>query len=174
MAESFSIRRAEMSDLEAALAIYARARSFMAENGNPRQWNTTWPPANLVREDIEQRRSYVCCRGDEVLAVFVFLAPFDDATYHRIFDGAWRSDKPYGVVHRIATSGAAKGVGTFCLNWAFEQFPHLRIDTHGDNLPMQNLVRKCGFVHCGTIYVEEDNDPRLAYERLEGDPCPSL
>ena len=53
----------------------------------------------------------------------------------------------------------------FCINWAFEQCGHLRIDTHGDNIVMQNLVKKLGFVHCGTIYVEEDNNPRLAFEK---------
>ena len=171
MTDLFSIRHAQPADLSAVLAIYARARAFMAENGNPRQWNTTWPPAALVEEDIAQGRSYVCCKENEIVGVFVFMAPYDDATYHEIFDGTWRSDRPYGVVHRIATSGTEKGVGFFCLNWAFEQFPHLRIDTHGDNVPMQHLVEKCGFVHCGTIYVEEDDDPRLAYERLEGDSC---
>ena len=41
----------------------------------------------------------------------------------------------------------------------------MRIDTHGDNAVMQNLVRKLGFVHCGTIHVEEDDYPRLAYEK---------
>lgn len=173
MTDLFSIRRTQPADLPAALAIYARARQFMAENGNPRQWNTTWPPAALVEEDIAAGRSWVCCAGEEVVAVFVFMAPFDDPTYHEIFDGAWLSDEPYGVVHRIAVSGTVKGAGTYCLNWAFEQFPHLRIDTHGDNAPMQRLVEKCGFVHCGTIYVEEDDDPRLAYERLEGEPCHS-
>ena len=25
---------------------------------------------------------------------------------------------------------------------------------------------KLGFIHCGTIYVEEDDYPRLAYEKL--------
>jgi hypothetical protein len=30
---------------------------------------------------------------------------------------------------------------------------------------MQNLVAKLGFVQCGIIYVEEDNYPRLAYEK---------
>ena len=164
--DQFSIRPAQFQDFDTIQEIYARARQFMAEAGNPRQWNTTWPPAALVREDIEQGRNYVCCCGDEIVAVFVFLAPYDDATYHQIFDGAWLSDTPYGVVHRIAVSGTAKGVGMYCLNWAFEQFPHLRIDTHGDNVPMQKLVTKCGFTHCVTIYVEEDNDPRLAYEKL--------
>ena len=40
------------------------------------------------------------------------------------------------------------------------------MDTHGDNKIMQNLLTGLGFVHCGTIYVVEDNDPRLAYEKL--------
>ena len=29
------------------------------------------------------------------------------------------------------------------------------------------MLKKLGFVHCGTIYVEEDNDPRLAFEKSE-------
>lgn len=39
------------------------------------------------------------------------------------------------------------------------------VETHIDNLVMQNLVEKLGFIHCGTIYVEQDNYPRLAYEK---------
>ena len=31
---------------------------------------------------------------------------------------------------------------------------------------MQNLLKKLGFVHCGTIYVEEDDYPRLAFEKI--------
>ena len=38
--------------------------------------------------------------------------------------------------------------------------------THGDNHVMQSLLKKCGFTHCGTIYVVEDDDPRLAYEKM--------
>lgn len=40
------------------------------------------------------------------------------------------------------------------------------MDTHGDNVVMQRLLTKLGFIHCGTIYVEEDDYPRLAYEKL--------
>ena len=68
-------------------------------------------------------------------------------------------------MHRLATDGVTKGVGSFCLNWCYEKAGHLRLDTHGDNKPMQALARKLGFVHCGTIYVEHDNYPRLAYEK---------
>ena len=31
---------------------------------------------------------------------------------------------------------------------------------------MQNLLRKNGFVHCGTVYVVEDTYPRLAFEKV--------
>ena len=57
-------------------------------------------------------------------------------------------------------------LGSFCINWAFDKCPHLRMDTHGDNKPMQNLAKLLGFTHCGTIYVKEDPYPRLAYEKL--------
>ncbi len=50
---------------------------------------------------------------------------------------------------------------------SYNQCGHLRIDTHNDNIVMQNLLPKPGFVHCGTIYVEEDDAPRLAYEKSE-------
>lgn len=32
----------------------------------------------------------------------------------------------------------------------------------------QGLLRKLAFVQVGTVHVEEDDDPRLAYERLTG------
>ncbi|MDO5296769.1 MAG: hypothetical protein Q4F00_09075 [bacterium] len=72
-------------------------------------------------------------------------------------------------MHRLAGDGSEKGIGTFCLNWAWAQCGHLRIDTHGDNAAMQSLVKKLGFVYCGIIYVEQDNDPRLAYEKIASD-----
>ena len=81
-------------------------------------------------------------------------------------DGSWIEDSPYGVIHRLAGDGSENGIGTFCINWAFQQCGHLRIDTHGDNKMMQKIVGKLGFVHCGTIYVAKDNYPRLAFEKI--------
>ncbi len=68
-------------------------------------------------------------------------------------------------MHRIAADGSGKGIGSFCINWAFDQCRHIRIDTHGDNKVMQGMLKKLGFTHCGTVYVEEDDDPRLAFEK---------
>lgn len=162
------IRRSTEEDFPRMMEIYAYARQMMAEHGNPNQWGPThWPPEALIHDDIRRGNSYVCVNGAErVIGTFFYIHGKDiEPTYREITDGSWLDDSPYGVVHRIAADGSEKGTGTFCINWAFEQCGHLRIDTHGDNLAMQNLLRKLGFVHCGTIYVEEDNDPRLAFEK---------
>ena len=162
------IRKSTEQDLARIMEIYACARRFMAEHGNPDQWGATcWPPEGLIRKDIAEGNSYVCVNGaGQVIGTFFFTCGADiEPTYRQITDGKWLDDSPYGVVHRIASDGSEKGVGTFCISWAYGQCGHLRIDTHGDNTVMQNLVRKLGFVHCGTIHVEEDDAPRLAYEK---------
>jgi hypothetical protein len=151
------------------MEIYAYARAFMAKTGNPNQWGpTNWPPADLIHEDIRNGNSYVCVNDDErVIGTFFFTQGKDiEPTYRAITDGAWLDDSAYGVVHRIASDGSEKGVGQFCLGWAYEQCGHLRIDTHTDNNVMQNLLRKLGFIRCGIIYVLEDDYPRYAFEKV--------
>ena len=105
----------------------------------------------------------------EELSVRSFFAHGVDVepTYRVIENGAWHDSSAYGVVHRLAGDGTVKGIGAFCLNWAYQQCGHLRIDTHGDNRVLQGLLKKLGFTLCGTIYVEEDDYPRLAYEKTE-------
>ena len=101
------------------------------------------------------------------VGVFYFNQGTDiEPTYRAIENGSWINDEPYGVVHRIASDGSVRGTGTFCLNWAYGQFRHLRIDTHPDNMTMQRLLAKLGFERRGIIYVLEDNYPRYAYEKV--------
>ena len=162
------IRKTRPEDLDRLMEIYAGARKFMKENGNPKQWGiTNWPPEALIREDIRKGNSYVCVNdSDRIIGTFYFVqGPDIEPTYKNIENGKWLDDRPYGVIHRIAADGSEKGIGSFCINWAYEQCGHMRIDTHGDNTVMQKLLGKLGFVHCGTIYVTEDNDPRMAFEK---------
>ena len=122
------IRKAKFEELDCIMDIYAHARAFMAETGNPKQWGATnWPPQSLIEQDIAQGKCHVCCvdEGSSAQVVGVFYYDFGhdiDATYRNITDGAWLSDAPYGVVHRIASDGSVKGVGTFCINWALRMF----------------------------------------------------
>lgn len=161
------MRKSTERDIPRMLEIYAGARAFMAAHGNPNQWGPkNWPPEALLRRDIAEGRSYVCVHDGRVVGTFCYFFGKDvEPTYARIEDGAWQDDSPYGVVHRLAGDGSVKGIGAFCIDWAFEQCGHLRIDTHGDNRVMQSLLERLGFERRGTIYVEEDDYPRIAYEK---------
>ncbi len=164
------IRHAKTGDLPELMELYCYARAFMTAHGNPNQWaSRNWPPQSLIEQDIRQGKSYVCINDSgAVIGAFFFDSGKDvEPTYRDITDGNWLDDSAYGVIHRIAGNGSQKGIGEFCIRWAYRQCGHLRMDTHGDNTVMQNLLKKLGFVHCGTIYVKEDNDPRLAFERSE-------
>lgn len=158
-----NIRKTTRNDLPALLALYAGARRFMREQGNPNQWGGSRPSEAILRADIGAGVSYVCEQGDALLAAFSFWVG-GEPTYARIENGAWLNDAPYGVVHRLASARQMRGAGQFCLEWCFAQCGNLRIDTHTNNRPMQNLLRKLGFAYCGVIYLE-DGAPRLAFQK---------
>ena len=141
------IRRTTVEDLPRLLALYARARQFMADHGNPNQWGPThWPPEALLRQDIAQGKSYVCLEAGRVVGTFFFTQGKDvEPTYRRIEAGAWRDDSPYGVVHRLASDGSVPGTGRFCLRWAYAQCGHLRIDTSGTTGSCRPCWRKRAF-----------------------------
>ncbi len=157
------IRHSTHADLPAMETIYADARRFMAENGNPTQWVDGYPVHEVLVEDIALGRSYVCEEDGEILATFVF-AVMDDPTYRKIYEGAWLSDDEYGVVHRIASGDRKKGIAGFCLDWCYAQCGNVRIDTHRNNIPMQKALEKYGYRYCGIIYLE-NGDERIAFQR---------
>ena len=160
------VRHARPAELPRIMDIYAGARRFMADHGNPRQWGPTcWPPEKLIEKDIERGKCYVCVSEDGIEGVFYYDYGKDiEAGYLTIENGSWAGDAWYGVVHRIASAGRRSGVGAQILRWAMLEAGHLRIDTHPDNSVMQALLTRLGFERRGIIHVTEDNDPRYAYE----------
>ena len=159
-----SIRKSTANDLPAILALYADARRFMAENGNPNQWGTVHPPREQLERDIEQEKLYVIADEYLIRGVF-FFSLGEDPTYAKIFDGKWSSNQPYGTIHRIAGDGSG-GILREAVAFAKTQIGYIRIDTHADNIVMQNALNKHGFKQCGIIYVE-DGSPRIAYDLIK-------
>lgn len=158
------IRHATTQDLPAIQSIYAAARSFMRQCGNPTQWGNDRPSLDQIQRDIAEQNSYVCTENGVVVAVFAFIIG-DDPTYHLIKDGTWHAERTYGTIHRIASDGKAKGVSRACFAFCASLCPYLRIDTHQNNQPMQATIRKFGFEPCGIIYAE-DGTERLAFDYL--------
>lgn len=156
------IRKANLDDLPRILEIYAYARQFMRNTGNPTQWKEGTPVESTLRRDIAAGQLYVQ-EDDGVHAVFALILG-DDPTYAEI-DGAWLSDAPYATLHRVAGDGTRHGVLNQAVAFAKTQCGHLRIDTHKDNQIMQRAIAKNGFRYCGVI-ITDDGTPRLAYEWL--------
>lgn len=177
-----------MADLDEVLHIYKCAREFMRASGNPNQWGTRFPEPVTIRADIDAGHLWVCvddaqrdglsdvasapdvhARAEELLGCLAFL-PGPDPNYARIYDGAWPSDDPYYVAHRVAVHTQGCGVGGFMMDWALEQARRhgyaLRIDTHRQNLPMQGLIRSRGLTYCGVIHLERDGSERLSFSTL--------
>ena len=84
---------------------------------------------------------YVCAfEGDNgICAVFAFIIG-EDKSYEVIENGSWLSDSAYGTIHRIASDGKAHGILKQAVEFCLEKIPHLRIDTHADNLIMQRQI----------------------------------
>lgn len=160
---SFVFRKAAPSDLPQVLEIYAHARAFMRQSGNPNQWGSHHPAESVLQADISSGRLYLGEENGKIEAVFAYLQGVDP-TYVRIYEGHWLNDEPYGVIHRIAVATPGKDSAARCFDWALRQCQNLRIDTHRDNKPMQQALKKQGFQYCGIIYLA-NGDERIAFQK---------
>ncbi len=157
------IRHANTGDIPAIMETYAIARAFMRSTGNTAQWTDGHPSEETVTEGIRDGKQYVCVCGGEIAGTFWFGIGNDPA-YAKIYGGEWLNDAPYGVIHRLASNGQFKGVGNLCFGWCFDRIGNIRVDTHRDNLAMQNILKKCGYVRCGIIHLLNGAE-RLAFQK---------
>ena len=163
------IRPATEADLPAVLPVFEAAKAIMRADGNHDQWGAPGFPGDaLLLRDIARGGGFVISSEAEgeveksIVAYFALL-PSPEPTYSHI-DGAWLTDGPYGVIHRIASYPEVHGIFSAVIDFAAARYPHLRIDTHRDNRIMQHLIDTAGFTYCGVIWLE-DGTERLAYER---------
>ena len=99
-----NIRPAQPGDLPALLEIFAHARAFMAQTGNPTQWPATYPGAELMQQQIARGVCYVLEGNARPEATFCYI-PGPEPTYAEIYDGGWPDDAPYATIHRMASGG---------------------------------------------------------------------
>ena len=88
-------------------------------------------------------------------AVFVFDTKGEEA--YNTIEGKWSYDEPYGVIHRVASSGRVRNITRTIFNFSLTKVPYIRIDTHRDNTTMQSALLRYGFRRCGTIYYTRNN-----------------
>ena len=160
------IRKAIESDLLEIKSIIDNARELMKSSGNINQWVDGYPSIDVLLSDIRSGNAYLLLRENKAVAYFAMIDG-PEPTYNLITKGSWLNDDSYGVLHRVASNGEAKGVFKEILLYASEHYSNIRIDTHHDNKIMQRLLEQNGFVYCGVIFLA-DGSPRLAYQRIKG------
>ena len=158
------IRKSRVGDLDRMMEIFASARAFMAANGNPGQWGDGYPERTVLEEDIARGQSYVVVEDGKVVGTFVFFVGHEPV-YDVITNGAWHAEKPYGVIHRVASDGVTRGVGRACFDFCASQTDYIRIDTHEKNRPMQQALQRYGFQRCADI-VYEPGKERIGFDLI--------
>lgn len=162
--ETIAIRLSDPQDIDRIMEVYASAKSYMRSCGNSTQWTGGYPDKKTILTDISRHCHYLA--EDEegsVLMVFSFIIG-EDPTYKVIENGAWLNDRPYGTIHRIASSGLQGGMLKACVRYCAAMIDNLRIDTHADNGPMQKAINRLNFHCCGVIYTA-DGSPRIAFQK---------
>lgn len=157
------ISRATQSDIDPIMPIFEAAKRFMRSYGNMEQWNGPYPSRELMLNEIASGHCFVMENDGKIVATFCFI-PGEDPTYSYIEGGSWLDDAPYFVIHRLASDQTTRGIARECFDWCFRHTDNLRVDTHRDNIVMQNFLHSYGFTYCGIIYLA-DGSPRLAYQK---------
>ena len=159
-----TIRKAVPQDVAMIMRLVEEARGIMRSCGNMDQWTNGYPSRDVIEEDIRNGHCYLCVDpGGEVVASFAFI-PGPEPTYKEIYEGAWLDEKPYHVVHRLASTRASHGVFDDVMDYCMAVAGNLRIDTHRDNVIMRHVIERYGFGYCGIIYLL-NGDERLAYQK---------
>lgn len=163
-------RKAVESDIEDIMKIIKQAQDYFKENGVS-QWQNNYPNLETIKTDIKNNYGYVMTESGHIIGTAA--VSFDgEKTYRIIYDGQWLSDGEYAVIHRMAVDNGYKGKGISSLmidnieKMCLDRDIHsIKIDTHKENISMQNVIKKNNFKYCGIIYVQ-DNDERIAFEKI--------
>lgn len=168
------IRKTKQEDIPEIMNIIRDAQASMKLLGIS-QWQNGYPNENSFAKDIAEGISYVFEEDGEIVATAaIFCAPEPD--YAKIYEGAWKTNGDYGVIHRVAVKKEAKraGYAAKMIEYATELtkqagFYSLRMDTHEGNVPMRTFLKKQGFEECGIIYLSNEGcveNKRVAYEKV--------
>lgn len=169
------MRLVEQKDIPRVLEIFADAVASLAALGID-QWQSGYPNADTVRQDIEKGIGYVYVYNGGI-AAYVALCFGAEPGYENVFNGNWlTTGDEYATLHRIAVGNDYKGHGIAqkvfeeCEGIAREKgYASLRLDTHPGNAVMQHLMQVRGYSPCGEFRLpsgEEAGNLRLCFEKL--------
>ncbi|MCK5732043.1 MAG: GNAT family N-acetyltransferase [Tenericutes bacterium] len=155
------IKLAELADID-KIVILARKTSENMLSSGLQQWIGDYPNESHFLSDYEKNSLYALFSMDNIIASITILNE-NEGAYKEI---KWLKDKSM-VIHRVIVDPEQqkKGIGVKLFQFAIDlaktnNYDSIKVDTHPDNLKMQGLIKKMGFIDIG--YLSGIN--RLAYE----------
>lgn len=168
------LRKAEPSDLPDILAIIEDGRRTLQKSGIPQWQNDDGPNQEILAKDIDQQTCYILMVDDALAGVGVLCSEIDPA-YEAIFNGSWQphSQATYTAIHRVALKSFFQGQGlalvllrSLVTAARLQGATDIRIDTYPQNLAMQHLIKKAGFVYQGDVILDVNDGERYAYQMI--------
>lgn len=162
-----TLRIAERAEAACAMEIIDEAKAFLKAQGID-QWQTGYPDLARIQLDLELKKGYFAVDGERIVGYL--CVDFDGEPAYEGLDGAWHTEAPYVVVHRMAMKQESRGRG--CASAVFAAVADLarsrgvtafRVDTDEANQIMKHLLSKNGFAYCGTICF--DNSEKIAFDK---------
>lgn len=153
----FNIRATDIGDIPRILEIFAKAKTYMRQQGNMVQWSDNYPNEDTIMADIGQGWSRVVEHCGEIVGTFCMMTS-PEPTYHQL-----PSPQEYITLHRVASAGAVSGIVDAAVKYARTMNHVVRIDTHPDNKAMLKSIKRLGMKPIGKITLE-DETPRIVFE----------
>lgn len=157
----------QSQEIHVAMAIIDQAKAYLKAI-DVNQWQEGYPDRTQITKDITSGKARFICQEGAVLGYVV--VDFDPEPDHDTIQGAWCSDAPYGVIHRLAMGDAGRGRGLIGQVFALvegeiraETVGAVRVDTPAVNPIMMHLLPKYGYTQRGTIFLNQK--PRLAFDK---------
>jgi len=146
------IAKAQLSNLE-EIAVMAR---FVTKNIHEQgidQWSDLYPLYEHFKKDFDSDALFVFIKDHKVVGSISIL-PENDPFYHEI---SWYKNHSL-VVHRLMVHPdyLRHKIGSILMSYAIQKaknegYDSMKVDTHPDNIRMQNLLKSLGFVEIGYI-----------------------
>lgn len=163
---AMELRKAEPDEAERCYQCIEDARDYHRSLGFE-QWRPDYPTRQTILEDIAQQIGYAFVHEEELIGYCCIMTGEEPA--YQAIEGAWKTDRPYAVVHRMAFRKTARGGGlsksaidlikSLCRS---RHISAIRVDTQEENTVMQHILLREGFQYCGLIQF--GGGPKLAYE----------
>ncbi|SHH28327.1 Acetyltransferase (GNAT) family protein [Anaerosphaera aminiphila DSM 21120] len=160
-------RKAEIKDADIIYKMYLDGSESLKRD-EVNQWQEDEQPK--YREIIENLSDiYILEDGELVSTVRI---GGHDPQYDKIYSGSWITNGEYYSIHKVATfstkknRGYAKKMFLEGENMAkADNIKSIKIDTHEDNIKMQNFLTSINYKYCGIVYLDVEGK-RFAYEKI--------